>query len=336
MTTDPILGQYWPAPAVLMEINMETTTLPRHIHSYKTPIYESDRWGDFSHRAGDILVCTPPKCGTTWTQMICALLVHQTPELPEPLTRLSRWIERVTQPIEEVNAELSAQPFRRVLKSHTPLDGLPYFDDVSYVICGRDPRDAFLSMMDHLHNLSDDSVADARRRMGMPEGSGFPFPTDPNALFPIWMTTPEQPWTEDGLPFGSSTHFFKTYWAHRRLPNVLFLHYADMKANLGDEMRRLSAFLGISVNEAVWPELVEAASFASMRGNADADAPGAHLGEWRSNTDFFRRSRLGQWREALSAENQDLYESLSRQRMDPAMKRWLEGGRAVADDPTAL
>ncbi|HXQ45997.1 MAG TPA: sulfotransferase domain-containing protein, partial [Caulobacteraceae bacterium] len=100
---------------------METATLPEHIHSYKTPIYDSDRWEGFTHRAGDILVCTPPKCGTTWTQMICALLVHQTPDLPQPLTRLSRWVERVTQPIEAVNAELGAQPFRRVLKTHTPL-----------------------------------------------------------------------------------------------------------------------------------------------------------------------------------------------------------------------
>jgi aryl sulfotransferase len=315
---------------------METATLPERIHSYKTPVYESDRWGAFTHRAGDILVCTPPKCGTTWTQMICALLVHQTPELPQPLTRLSRWVERVTQPIEEVNAELGAQSFRRVMKSHTPLDGLPYFVDVSYVICGRDPRDAFLSMMDHFENLSDATMADARRRLGMPEGAALPFPTEPNALFPIWMTVPEQPWTEDGLPFGSATHFFKTYWAHRQLPNFFFMHYADMKADLDGEMRRLSAFLAIPVDERVWPQLVEAASFAAMRSNADAAAPGAHLGEWRSNTDFFRRSRMGEWRRALSAENQALYDTLSSQRMDAAMKRWLEGGRAAAGDPKTL
>ena len=315
---------------------METATLPERIHSYKTPIYESDRWEGFTHRAGDILVCTPPKCGTTWTQMICALLVHQAPELPQPLTRLSRWIERVTQAIEAVNAELGAQPFRRVIKTHTPLDGLPYFADVTYVVCGRDPRDAFLSMLDHFDNLSDESMADAQRRRGMPEGAGRPFPTEPNALFPIWMTTPDQPWTEDGLPFGSSTHFFKTYWAWRRLPNLFFLHYADLKADLDGEMRRLSAFLGIPVNEARWPGLVEAASFASMRANADGGAPGAHLGEWRNNADFFRRSRMGEWREALSSENQALYDILSRQRMDTAMKCWVEGGRATAGDPTTL
>ena len=38
---------------------------------------------------------------------------YQTAELPQPLTRLSRWVERVAQPIEEVDAELAAQPWRR-------------------------------------------------------------------------------------------------------------------------------------------------------------------------------------------------------------------------------
>ncbi len=314
---------------------MPQAALPERLHDYRTAIFDTDRWAAFEPRAGDILVCTPPKCGTTWTQMICALLVHQTPDLPEPLTRLSRWVERVTQPIEELNAEFSAQPYaRRVLKSHTPLDGLPYRADAAYVVCGRDPRDAFLSMMDHFHNLSDESIADAQRRMGLPVGSGIPFPTEPNVLFPVWMTTPDQPWTEDGLPFGSSTHFFKTFWACRRLPNMVFTHYADLTADLAGEMRRLSAALGIPVDEAVFPRLVEAASFAAMRQNADAAAPGAHLGEWRSNIDFFRRGRIGEWREALSAENQALYERLSAQRMDPTMKRWLEGGRAAGDPKT--
>ena len=175
--------------------------------------------------------------------MICALIVHQTPELPLPLTRLSRWVERVTEPIESLDAELGRQPYRRVLKSHTQLDGLPYFEDVSYVFCGRDPRDAFLSMMDHFDNLSAESVADGARRLGLPEGAGLPFPTEPNVLFTIWQTVGDQAWTEDGVPSGSMTHFAKSYWVWRRLPNLYFLHYADLTADLDGEMRRLAGFL---------------------------------------------------------------------------------------------
>jgi len=80
------------------------TELPERIHDYQSPVYDTDRWQAFQHRAGDIFVCTAPKCGTTWTQMICALLAHQQADLPEPLTRLTRWVERLSEPIEEVNA----------------------------------------------------------------------------------------------------------------------------------------------------------------------------------------------------------------------------------------
>ena len=75
-------------------------------------------------------------------------------------------------------------------------------------------------MVDHFDNLSEESLADARRRLGMPEGAGHPFPTEPNALFQVWLTVPEQPWIEDGVPFGSNGYFAKTYWSHRRLPNI--------------------------------------------------------------------------------------------------------------------
>jgi hypothetical protein len=306
-----------------------TAARPQATRAYQNPVYDAARWAGFSLRAGDVLVCTPPKCGTTWTQMICALLIHQSPALPQPLTKLSRWIERRSEPIEDVAAELEAQPWRRVLKTHTPFDGLPYLETASYVVCLRDPRDAFLSMLDHFGNLAHSATAEAA------DGK-LPFPTEPNALFPIWQTQPDQPWTEYGFPIGSVGDFAKTFWAWRALPNVYFLHYADLTGDLDGEMRRLAGFLGVAVDEAVWPKLVEAATFAAMKAKADEAAPGAHFGEWRSNDDFFRSARMGEWRAVLSPENQALYERLSTERLAPQLKAWLEGGRGAFDPAAAL
>ncbi|MBG0792449.1 sulfotransferase domain-containing protein [Methylocystis sp. H62] len=303
---------------------------PERIHTYSGVVYDSARWNSFMLRAGDIIVCTPPKCGTTWTQMLCALLVHQNATLPQPLTRLSRWLDRLAQPIEEVVADLDAQPFRRVIKTHTPLDGLPFDARVSYVVCGRDPRDAFLSMMDHLDNFSVETVAEIMGRLGVP-GESLPFPKDPNVLFPVWMTTPEMPWMEDGFPWGSVFYYMRSFWKFRRLGNIAFLHYADLSDDLDAEMRRLSAFLGISIDEVKWPSLVAAGRFESMKAIGDEAAPGAHLGEWRDANAFFRMARRGQWRDALSAENQALYEKLSAERLEPRLKAWLEGGGRAAD-----
>ncbi|MGD9540500.1 sulfotransferase domain-containing protein [Methylocystis sp.] len=306
---------------------------PTRTHVYTGVVYDSARWNSFVLRAGDIIVCSPPKCGTTWTQMLCAVLVHQSATLPQPLTRLSRWLDRLAQPIDEVVADFDAQPFRRIIKTHTPLDGLPFDARVSYVVCGRDPRDAFLSMMDHVGNLSDETVAEIMNRLGAP-GESLPFPNDPNLLFPIWLTTPEMPWMEDGFPWGSAFYFMRSFWKFRTLNNIAFLHYADLCDDLDKEMRQLSAFLGIPIDEAIWPSLVAAGRFDAMKTIGEEVAPGAHLGEWSDANAFFKMARRGQWRDALSPANLALYEKLSAERLDPNLKAWLEGGARAASAKT--
>lgn len=67
-------------------------------HTYSRTVYDSARWNRLMRRAGDVIVCTPLNCGTTSTQKLCALLVHQSATLPHSLTRLSRWHDRLAQP----------------------------------------------------------------------------------------------------------------------------------------------------------------------------------------------------------------------------------------------
>lgn len=302
---------------------------PERIHTYTDMIFDSARWDHYKPRKGDIVVATPAKCGTTWTQMLCALLVHQTPDLPQPLTVLSRWLDRHTEPVEDVVAHFASQTFRRIVKTHTPLDGLPYWDDVTYVFCGRDPRDAFLSMQDHIANVSAETRADTLKRAGLPPD--FSFPTDPNQMFPIWLTTGTNPWMSDGFPTGSVLYLSKTYWDFRHLPNIVFLNYRDLLADRDGEMRRLSKALGIAVNEAVWPRLVAAAGFEAMKEHASDNAPGAHLGEWADDSNFFRKARKGEWQGVLNEENKALYERVALEKLGPQLKAWLEGGKAAAD-----
>ena len=305
--------------------------MPQRTATYVTPIFDSGRWDAFRMRSGDVVVCTPAKCGTTWTQMLCAILVHQSTTFPRPLNELSRWLERHLDPLDEVIAAYEAQTYRRIVKTHTPLDGVPYHPEVSYVFCGRDPRDVFLSGLDHMRNGSERTVADAMARAGMTEEIALP--EDPNAFFPIWLTTGAMTGMEDGFPIGSVMTLTATYWRFRYLPNLHFLHYADLSADLDGELRRLAEFLGAPIDETRWPEFVTAASFESMRRRADEIAPGAHFAEWRSNADFFRRGRRGAWRDVLTADNVALYEQVALQRLGPRLKAWLEGGRRAAGDP---
>lgn len=312
---------------------MDVSARPARAHRYETAVADSARWDTYRPRDGDIIVATPPKCGTTWTQMICALLVHG-PVLPRPLTCLSPWLDRIDPPIGAVMDDLDHQPWRRVIKTHTPLDGLPYFDKVDYVFCGRDVRDAFLSMIDNMANVSSATVAAVRRRIGVP--GDFAFPTDPNAFFPVWMTQPIHGWVEDGFPTGSVFATARAIWRYRDLPNVHFIHYRDLTLDLEGEMRRVATALRIDVAETAWPALTEAARFPSMAAQADETAPGAHLGEWTSNRAFFAKARLDAWPDVLTDANQVLYDDLAPRRVGPALQAWLEGGRTVAGDPRRL
>src|SRR6266550_8278887 len=103
---------------------------------YRTMVFDSGRWDGFEFRPDDIVISTPPKCGTTWTQMICALLIFQTPTFDQPLDVLSPWVDMLTRDRDSVVAELEAQRHRRFIKSHTPLDGLPFDGRATYICVG--------------------------------------------------------------------------------------------------------------------------------------------------------------------------------------------------------
>jgi Sulfotransferase domain len=116
---------------------------------YQSPEEDSARWFGFPFRDGNIVISTRSKTGTTWVQMICALLVFQTPELPAPLAQLSPWLDHLTASRDDVYAQLAAQKHRRLVKTHTPLDGIPL-----------DPADSLPGLLWHLSDAWARSRAD--------------------------------------------------------------------------------------------------------------------------------------------------------------------------------
>lgn len=285
---------------------------------YKGPIVnkavDTNRWDLVPPRTGDIIVAVSDKMGTTWSQMLCALLVHG-PELPRPLVELSPWLDGGVWDYNEDAVEVfNAQPWRRVIKTHTPLHALKYREDAFYVTCGRDPRDVFLSAVDQGYNET---------RPGAPQRT-----IDRDKLFAAALDF------DSGRNISGLFNHVASYWRHRTLPNILFLHYNDMSDDLEGETARLANFLGIECSPDEIRALVDRASFDAMRAEADNLAPGSKVvGRWKSNADFFRKGRRGEWREVYSPETQALYVSATRGRYDQTMLDWLENGRSATGDP---
>jgi aryl sulfotransferase len=285
---------------------------------YQSPEEDSARWLGFPFRDGDIVISTRSKTGTTWVQMICALLIFQTPELPAPLAQLSPWLDHLIAPREQVYARLAAQQHRRFIKTHTPLDGIPLDPSATYIVTARHPLDMAVSLYHQGDNLD---RARVRQLTGQPEPTGPPRPRKPlHDWLLSWIADDDNPRESlDSLP-GLMWHLSDA-WARLSEPNVLLLHYDNLSADLEGQMRRLSNQLEIAVPEKAWPALVQAATFESMRSSADTLVPTA--GILKSNAAFFRRGTSGAGREILSDEELAAYHTRLAQLAPPDMLTWL-------------
>ena len=137
---------------------MTAASLPQVKHHYQNVVMDSARWEQFRPRADDIVISTSYKAGTTWLQGICAALVFQTPEPPVPQDDLSPWLDALFAPLDEVQTLLDGLTNRRYIKTHLPLDALVYFENVKYIVVGRDGRDVFASMWNHWNNMNPEAI----------------------------------------------------------------------------------------------------------------------------------------------------------------------------------
>jgi aryl sulfotransferase len=303
---------------------------------YRTWILDSRRWQHYRPRPDDIVVATYPKCGTTWVQQIVLLLIFRDAE-PRSIPQVSPWIDRrFPAPIEAVIAAIEAQTHRRSLKSHLAADGLPLHEEVKYIHVARDGRDACMSYHHHILGFTPEALA-TMDRIGMEdEAIGRPYPrvpADAAEFFRMWISEAAVPGHEDGAPFFSFFDCERSWWQQRRNPNVLLVHYNDLKANTAAEMRRVADFLEIRVPGDAWAELVDAASFEAMRGNGER-LMGPALSMFRGGAEhFFHKGTNGRWRDVLTEADLALYDAKVDQKLSGACAEWVANGRRAAGEP---
>lgn len=251
--------------------------------SPRTGLPEEERWAELAFRGDDIVISTPMKSGTTWAQMICAILVFQTPELPRPLPVLSPWVDDLRVPQDDMFADLAAQRHRRFLKTHTPLEHLSGADGVKFLVVGRDPLDRAVSLYHQIGNVV------------TPAESATPPLVE---WLRAWChadapATGQQSDVDRMIRADFARTIWHLYgaWLRRDDPDVLLVRYEDLVADLAGQMRRIAAWLDIAVPEDVWPDLVEAATFDNMKKNAPALAP--LVGDLKDPSAFFYRGTSG-------------------------------------------
>jgi aryl sulfotransferase len=282
---------------------------------YRTAVQDNRRWADFEVRPDDIFVCTPAKSGTTWTQTMIANLLWPDGRFPAPVLTMSPWIEAQFLPCEAMHQMLRAQQHRRFMKSHTPADGIPYFPEAKYVFVARDGRDAFMSMCNHMERMNRDLVGSVNAKATadalppMPPWTG-----DVHAFFREW------------LAMAGHIQHVATFWPWRQRPNVLLLHYNDLKTDLSGEMRRLARYLDIDLPEADWPAAVQRCTFESMR-NQEQEISAFEAFEGGIKGFLFKGTN-GRWRDVLTAAELEGYARRVSELLPADAGAWMEHGRA--------
>ena len=290
----------------------------RELHNHH---FDSTAWNDFAFRDDDIVIATYGKAGTTWTQQIVGQLVFAGAE-DIAVHDISPWLD-LRAPLTPVkHAMLAAQTHRRFIKTHLPVDALAFSPRAKYLYIGRDGRDVAVSLYNHHARATDgwfQMLNDTPGRVGPP----MPPPAaSAGEAFETWLR-------DDGAPFWPFFSSVRTWWEVRALPNVLFVHYADLKRDLAGHMRRIADFLGITLAPAEWAAAVEHCTFEYMRAHGDRTVPaGGKM--WRDGAAaFLHRGEAGRWRELLTPAQGEAYAARALAELGADCARWLEQGGSI-------
>ncbi len=282
---------------------------------YRGTITDPERWAAWTPRPGDILVCTPPKCGTTWTQTMLAMLVNGGPDLPDTVPNLSPWIDAdLGDPLETIAARLEAQKGRRVVKTHTPADGFPVWEGVTVIAVYRHPLDVFFSMRKHNANWKEPELDEP---MLLPLPQSFRHYVDSALDLDDF----------DNDSFATFAQHYRETACSGRLPDLKLFHYTDMRRDGYCAVADLARAAGIEADSALIDRVAEATAFETMKAHSANYTPFAGKGLWKSEANFFDSATSQKWKGQLSEEELALYrERLAQQVPDRRARDWLEMG----------
>ena len=129
-------------------------------------------------------------------------------------------------PTEVTSKLLAAQKHRRFMKTHLPLDALVYKPSARYIFVARDARDMVWSMHHHLRHCTDAfyEAVNGNGLVGQPLLKPGP---EPRGLFLDLIEDDSR--TSMCWPVWSH---IRAYWKARHLPNMLLVHFNELKADL--------------------------------------------------------------------------------------------------------
>lgn len=285
-------------------------------------------WHDFLAQGGfvegDIVIATPVKSGTTWTQRIIQQILRNGAENDGSLSDTSPWLDSSWGDhagMLDVLGQQRDAGCRRVVKSHLLADALPIAQEARYVFVGRNGKDSGISFHNMLSNYSESTMAKINEVHAQWSGSSAPLvvPPDMQTFFDLWLDT-------GGCGCGDLFDLVKSWWELRDEPNVLLLHYRELKDDLTGQIARLAEFLDIDPGSLDIDLIAEHCSFDYMSGRAEKMAPfnGEHMSSPKA---FFHKGPNRDYRSELTAAQIARFDRVAVQKLGAQCAHWLETGQ---------
>ena len=294
-------------------------TWPEKSRELQMYCMDSTYWNDFKFRDDDIIIATWGKSGTTWVQQIVAQFIFKGQTVGLPVGDMSMWVDFRLPPLEVKKPLLEAQEHRRFLKTHLPVDALVFSPNAKYIYVGRDGRDSVWSTHNHHVNMLDWVYEALEELPDMGPVIQKPTTDDMREYFHDWFN-------REGYPFWPFWENVRAWWAVRDLPNVMMLHYQNLKNDMEGEMRKLGEFLECEVDESKWEEMVLHCTFDYMKHNAQESAP-LQGSLWAGGAEtFVNKGTNGRWRDTLTEEDVAMYETRADEELGADCAKWLATG----------
>nr|XP_046233342.1 sulfotransferase 1C2 [Scatophagus argus] len=250
--------------------------------------YIAQNWDNiwaFRPDPSDLLIATYPKAGTTWTQEIIDLLLHNgdaeaCKRAPTPVR--SPFLEITSPPPIPSGLDLlKTMDPPRLIKTHLPIQLVPpgfWENKCKTIYVARNAKDNLVSYF----------------------------------YFDCMNKTQPEPGPWDGyidkfmrgeLSWGSWYDHVKGYWAEREKKNILYLFYEDMKENPRREVERIMRYLDLSLSDEVISKIVELTSFKKMKDNPMANYSFVPAPVFdHSVSSFMRKGEVGDWTNHFTPE----------------------------------
>ncbi|WNN90162.1 sulfotransferase domain-containing protein [Gloeocapsopsis dulcis] len=294
---------------------------PRKVRELHNHHFDSTIWNDFQFRDDDIIIASYGKSGTTWLQQIVAQLIWNGKEDLD-IAEMSPWLDLRVPPKDIKLPIVEAQTHRRFIKTHLPVDALVFSPKAKYLYIARDGRDVVWSLYNH-HAKANEAWYEALNNT--PSRVGPPIERPPESILEYFRDWLEQ----DGYPLWSMWENVKSWWDIRHLPNVMLIHYAELKRDMATQIQQIAEFLDITIDESKWSIIFEHCSFNYMKQHASKMVPLEGV-FWEGGAQtFIYKGTNGRWKDILTEEDIAKYEETSLRNLGQECAHWLATGEVI-------